>query len=106
MSKTFLKFATHVGERLDKVQTIFSANRLYSGWREKGFPEQHSPDFRPELIQDFYFQTAMYMPYINSKDYYRVYMPLRLNRVEANTKYMNQIIGVVNKYTPHLVSNF
>lgn len=106
MSKALIRVATHVGEYFDKAYLISMAKRTKTEWKKDGYPEQHSPDFKPELIQDHFFQTAMYVPYISDKDYYRVYMPLREDKPEENTKYINDIIQVVNKYIPHLVSNF
>lgn len=91
-----------LGEGLEIFSSKAAKDRHNPKWKEMDFPESytHSPDFRPDLVQDFCFQTALYDPYIADKHRFRVYMPLRKNKAEVNTKYMNQIINIVAKHMP------
>lgn len=68
------------------------------------FPEIHSDDFMPELKQEFHFQDALYKRYLTQKEMHRVYMPLRHNKPDINTKYLDKILDVVMEKLKHLVS--
>ncbi len=74
----------------------------------EGFPEQHSPDFRPDLVQDYgNITNGFYSKYVNHEDYYRQYMPLRQLDPEVNTKYIAQMIEILQKkYISNLVRKY
>ena len=67
------------------------------------FPEMHGDDFMPELKQEFHFQDALYKRYLTEKEMHRVYMPLRHNQPDINTKYLDKILDVVMEKLKHLV---
>jgi hypothetical protein len=102
VSEVIIKSVACLGNAADNATKQARHDKHNAGWKENDYPESytHSPDFRPDLVQDFNLQTMLYEPYIADKHRFRVYMPLRKNRVEVNTKYMNQIIQIVAKHIP------
>ncbi len=63
-------------------------------------PKIHSEDFKPELKQDWSVDDMLSHLFVKEKEqvWSRLYMPLRYNRMETNTKYIEQIINIVAKY--------
>lgn len=99
MFKSLVRMIGHFGERLE-ASGITSLKQLsHAPWREMGLPEQHSPDFRPELKQEFSINDCIYPFYVSPIEVDRTYMPFRFLRPEVNTKYMGQILKILNKYT-------
>lgn len=106
MQRLFIKNVAHIGNYINSKIPTDSYYTDNTEYKSLGFDPIHSPDFRPELKQDFSPSDVHYEHYISLKDKYRVYMPLRYNYMETNTKYLNQILKVIENYCQHLVSYF
>ena len=53
MLKTLVKAIGQFGERAEANIAVSVKSLNHAPWKEYGFPEQHSPDFRPDLKNEF-----------------------------------------------------
>lgn len=105
MQRLLIKNISHFGGFLKTLrlgdESYYNGKDLYKDMGYKDVPE---PDFRPELKNEFHISDYTSEFYVSKAEKYRVYMPLRKMKPEENTKYLGDIIKVVESYCTHLVS--
>jgi hypothetical protein len=106
MLKTLVKSVGQFGAYLEANIANYSKQLRHAPWKEYGYPEQHSPDFRPDLKNEFSINDCIYPFYVSPMEVDRVYMPFRHTKAEVNTKYLGQILKVINKYVENNVSHY
>ena len=105
MFKQVLFMTTRLGEYFHAREAKTIEIEKTPAWKRIGLPEQHSEDFKPELKQEFDFVDGLFSTYVNRDElvYNRVYMPFRWNKIETNTKYLGQIMKIINARIEYLV---